>query len=407
MRTWRLTPTPRSWQTEALERWRQKFAGIASVVTGAGKTVFAEMCLLEVAAQWPSARFLVVVPTLALLDQWYVSLTEELGVSSSEIATYSGLGRPIQPGRVNILVLNTARTLTETISTGGPACLIVDECHRAGSPVNAGALRGSYIATLGLSATPTREYDEGFHEYLVPRLGPIIYEYDYDRARREGIVAPFELINVQVPLFEDEATTYHKMTRRIAQVFRFVNSGRADSEQLKRLLQRRSAFIANTRMRIPVAAKIVEQHRNDRSIVFHERIESANAIAQLLNTRSISTALYHTKIGESIRRDNLRLYRRGLFDCLVTCRALDEGINIPETRIAVVAASTRSTRQRIQRLGRVLRPAAGKTAATVYTLYSTRPEQNQLLKESDRLGDVVQVQWIKGGLEGGEQDSGR
>lgn len=401
---WRLGPPPRAWQNEALELWARDCRGIASVVTGAGKTVFAEICMLRVRERWPSVRFIVVVPTLALLDQWYLSLTEELSVPQSEIATYSGFGKAAEPARINLVVLNTARTVSPELAEGVEACLIVDECHRAGSPINAGALRGKYVATLGLSATPTRDYDEGFNEHLVPTLGPIIYEYGYERARADGIVAPFRLINVKVPLLEHEAEEYNALTGRVARLFQMVKSGRAEPEQLKRLLQRRSAFIANTQLRIPMAAKIIDLDKRQRSIIFHERIVSANAIATLLGARHVNATIYHTHIGETIRRENLRLYRRGVFDCLVTCRALDEGINVPETRIAIIAASTRSTRQRIQRLGRVLRPAPGKTCATVYTLYSTRPEYQQLLKESERLGEVAQVQWVKGGLGAREQD---
>lgn len=405
--TWRLVPTPRAWQKEALELWAKDSRGIASVVTGAGKTVFAEICMLRVRERCPSVRFIIVVPTLALLDQWYLSLTEELSVPQSDIATYSGFSKSAEPGQINLVVLNTARTLAPELAEGVQTCLIVDECHRAGSPINAGALRGKYVATLGLSATPTREYDQGFHEHLVPALGPIIYEYGYERARTDGIVAPFRLINVKVPLLEHEAEEYNVLTGRVARLFQMVKSGRADPDQLRRVLQRRSAFIASTQLRIPMATKIIDRDKRQRSIIFHERIDSANAIAALLKARHVNATIYHTRIGETIRRENLRLYRKGLFDCLVTCRALDEGINVPETRIAIIAASTRSTRQRIQRLGRVLRPAPGKTCAIVYTLYSTRPEHQQLLKESERLGEVAQVHWVKGGLGARESDSGQ
>lgn len=361
--------------------------------------------MLHVRNRWASARYVIIVPTLALLDQWFVSLTEELAVSPSEIATYSGLGTPPAAAPVNLLVLNTARTAAPEIAARGQVCLIVDECHRAGSPINSSALRGNFVATLGLSATPVRDYDSGFEEILVPALGPIIYEYDYQRARSDGIVAPFELVNVKVPLLTRESDEYSALTRKVGRLFRMVSEGKADPMALRRLLQRRSAFIASTRLRIPMAAKLVEMHKRERSIVFHERTASADAIVQLLRARSINAAIYHTRIGETVRRENLRLYRKGLFECLVTCRALDEGMNVPETRIAVIAASTRSTRQRIQRLGRVLRPAPGKTCATVYTLYSTRPEHQQLLKESERLGEVAQVRWVKGGLGPREQDS--
>src|SRR5690348_1503928 len=180
--TWRLTVEPRTWQENALEEWKKSFRGVVSVVTGGGKTVFAEMCMLEFHRAHPTGRFVIVVPTSALLDQWYVSLREDLGVSPTEIATYSGDGRSESPQPVNILVINTARDWVGRVSTGAATCLIVDECHRAGSEVNRLALRGQHAAALGLSATPVREYDEGFEEYVAPVLGPVIFEYDYQAA---------------------------------------------------------------------------------------------------------------------------------------------------------------------------------------------------------------------------------
>ena len=73
-KAWALTKSPRDWQTVALDSWRQSFRGIASVVTGGGKTIFAQMCMASFRRRYPLGRFVIVVPTLALLDQWYVSL---------------------------------------------------------------------------------------------------------------------------------------------------------------------------------------------------------------------------------------------------------------------------------------------------------------------------------------------
>jgi superfamily II DNA or RNA helicase len=105
--------------------------------------------------------------------------------------------------------------------------------------------------------------------------------------------------------------------------------------------------------------------------------------------------VYHSRIGHVVRRENLRLFRRGVFDVLVCCRALDEGMNVPEASVAIVASSTASTRQRIQRLGRVLRPAPGKTSATIYTLYATSQERERLIREERSVTEYATVRWQK------------
>src|SRR5262245_60318091 len=83
--------TPREWQTQALAEWKaRQRRGIAHVVTGAGKTRFAELCIADFLNEYPRARVNILVPTLALLDQWYVDLREDLGVDADDVALFSG-----------------------------------------------------------------------------------------------------------------------------------------------------------------------------------------------------------------------------------------------------------------------------------------------------------------------------
>ena len=106
-------------------------------------------------------------------------------------------------------------------------------------------------------------------------------------------------------------------------------------------------------------------------------------------------AVYHSRLAASFRRRNLDCFKDGQFDLLVTCRALDEGLNVPDAGTAVIAASTSSTRQRIQRLGRVLRPAPGKNRADVATLFATPAEEEFLRLEAASLADVAETNWYE------------
>lgn len=367
-----------------------------SVVTGGGKTVFAEACLLDFFQKESHGQALIIVPTAALMDQWQASLQEELGVDAAQIGMLGGGERPKRDVPITVAVVNSARRLNGMWGKPGtPKMLVVDECHRLGSPENAKALIGEYSAALGLSATPERQYDEGFTQYIAPALGPIIYEYGYVQAHEDKVIAPFALHNVQISMLSDEQQKYDALSRRIRIAFaRGESEGhREPSDKLKRLLQQRAAVSATAVMRIPVAVHLVEQHRSERAIIFHERRDAADRILSLLRERGHSASIYHAGIGGAIRRENLRLFRRGVHDVLVCCRALDEGMNVPETSVAVIASSTASQRQRIQRLGRILRPAKGKGSATVYTLYATEEERNRLIKEAADLKQVSAVTW--------------
>ena len=172
-------------------------------------------------------RLVVLVPTIALLDQWAVALEIDGGLDHGSIGTYSGESRAGEPRQANVIVLNTARTIVDTFRDGRPTMLVVDECHRAGSPENARALAIPSESSLGLSATPVREFDDGFQRYVEPALGGVIFEYDYATARRDGVISPFTLHNFRFDLSPHEAAEYDRLTRKIAIRMR-ATDGEAD-----------------------------------------------------------------------------------------------------------------------------------------------------------------------------------
>lgn len=393
--SWRLRTGLRHWQREALDAWRASGdRGVTAVVTGGGKTILAYACMLDLLQRQPGTAIVILVPTLALLDQWVVGLTEDLGVAAEEIALFGGGRRPSRDRPINLMVINTARKAAPELASQRATMLVVDECHRSASPMNALALDGRHLATLGLSATPERDFDDLFREVVEPALGPIIYTYDYKRARAEGVVSPFDLINVHVPMSEEEQRRYNTLTRKLAPLLRRRDRGDYVDETLERLLRDRARISNSAHARLPMAVRLIERHRGERAIVFHEQIDAAEVLTASLTRRKHRAAAYHSALGPAHRQDNLRLFRRGEIDILVTCRALDEGINVPDASVAVIAASTAGTRQRIQRLGRVLRPAPGKERAVVYTIYASEPEGERLRVEAERLEGTEQVRWL-------------
>ena len=382
------TIIPRRWQVEAIEHWARNQRGIARVITGGGKTVFAYLCLERFFERYPDGRAIIVVPTLALLDQWYVDICDSTNSSASEVVCYSGSVRPKTPARINIVVINTARHISQKLCGCGSTILIVDECHRAGAVENSRALEGNHKATLGLSATPERESDGGFESRIVPSLGPIIYVYDYPQAKSDNVIVDFNLVNIGIELEQND----------VDRVLSFSNAKYGQSKEPVRrdVAARETVVFAEYAMRIPWAVKLALQHRQERVIIFHERVASLATISNLLAEYGQNSVTYHSRLSEAHRRDNLRLFRTGMVNMLITCRALDEGANVPEANVAIIAQSTSSTRQRIQRLGRVLRPATGKDNAVVYTLYSGADQRNRLAAEAASLEGIASVIWKQG-----------
>ena len=76
--------------------------------------------------------------------------------------------------------------------------------------------------------------------------------------------------------------------------------------------------------------------------------------------------LYHSGMTKEARERNLLLFRVNSARVLVSCRCLDEGIDVPDANIGVVLSGSAVERQHIQRMGRLIRRAEGKDAACLY-----------------------------------------
>ena len=81
---------------------------------------------------------------------------------------------------------------------------------------------------------------------------------------------------------------------------------------------------------------------------------------------------------------------------LVAMRCLDEGVDIPDARVAYLLASSSNPRQFIQRRGRILRPAPGKDMAEIIdylavpqagTPLNFDVERNLLTRELERANE--------------------
>ncbi len=381
----------RRWQEGALEAWLAAGKrGIVSVVTGGGKTFFALNCIREFQRRTASATVLVTVPTEALFDQWFEELVSFFDMPPRFLNLLSSK-RPIKRGRINIGVINTAAKLASA-ANNPELFLIVDECHKAASPVLRSVFKVPRRASLGLSATPERPYDDWFEEVLVPELGPVIYNYSYKEALRDRVIVPFHLHNILFEFTHEEQDEYNRLTKRIGTAF---SRQGPESDQVVRLLLKRARFANSSPSRLRIALKLIARHRRQKVLVFHEDIQACEFLFAVLQQNSAAAGIYHSKIPLARRVKTLHDYRTGKISVLVSCRALDEGFNVPETEIGIIAASTATYRQRIQRLGRVLRPSKGKSNAVIYSIVASVPEVRRLAAEAEDLKDIAKTEWSR------------
>jgi superfamily II DNA or RNA helicase len=381
----------RRWQELALQEWlTHGKKGIVSVVTGGGKTFFALNCINEYQRRTAAATVLITVPTTALVDQWLEELNSFFDMPPKFVNLLSGT-RGLKRGRINIGVINTAAKIAALPNTP-EVFLVVDECHKAASPAFRKIFNIKKQAALGLSATPERPYDNWFEEILVPELGPIIYKYSYAEALRDGVIVPFRLNNVLFDFSESEQREYDRITKSISKA---VAQHGAESDRAISLLLKRARFSNSSPTRVRIALKLIARHREKKVLVFHEDIRAAEFLFDVLTQNEVPVGIYHSKIPLSRRIATLHDYRVGRVSVLLSCRALDEGFNVPESEIGIIAASTATYRQRIQRLGRVLRPAPNKERAIIYSIVASLPEVRRLTAEAEDLKEVAEIEWSR------------
>jgi superfamily II DNA or RNA helicase len=107
----------------------------------------------------------------------------------------------------------------------------------------------------------------------------------------------------------------------------------------------------NAEAKIAQIALLLVRHRRDRVLIFAEYTALVDAVSRCL---LIPAVTYRTAPQE--RRLVLEGFRTGRYSKLVTGRVLNEGVDLPDANVAIVASGSAATREYIQRLGRVLRP---------------------------------------------------
>ena len=373
----RLGLQPRPYQREALRNWLDNGGrGVVVLPTGAGKTVVAFMALEQV-----PVRTLVVVPTIDLLRQWRAGLIEKAGVPADQVGIVGGGERA--PRAITVITYDSAAMPRRDLSSYG--LLIVDEAHHLPAPTyRTIADKMAAPWRLGLSATPERA--DGAHLDLAQLIGPEVYRRLPADLAEEGHIAKYKEKRIYVDLTADERARYdgcmaewrwylarQRATLMRGDFFQQLIRQSAHDPAARRALQahHQARLIAlNAQGKIDEVEVLLAKHRAENVIVFCEYTTMVDAIGRRLGLPIIT---YKTDADE--RRLVLDGFRSGRFTKLVTGRVLNEGVDVPDARVAIVVSGSAATREYIQRLGRVLRPKAGE--ALLYEIISRRTTEGK------------------------------
>ena len=398
-----------SWQKNCLKSWREHgYRGIIHVVTGAGKTVFALAAIDELREKYPDVKIRIVVPTIPLANQWQMALMHHAPEEKWRPGFFGGSRRDEPDRQVMIYVINSARGSLAThmrrdLALKQHVLLICDECHHYQSKenrkifgfLNDDVLKGPLYHCLGMSATP---FGTNHDEVLIRFLGGEIFRYDFNAAAEDGVISSFHVCEISASFMPEELLQYVDLTNRIGVLLKKLLSAYPRLETLNQkqfmkavtaiareadmdpedpaaaflmlTFQRRTVTnLAEARIRCAVSL-IAQLHETDRILVFCERISQAEELSVILRQRYGHTCgLYHSGMTKETRARVLSNFREGRARILVSCRCLDEGIDVPDANIGIVLSSSSVERQRVQRLGRVIRRTDNKSAACLYYIY--------------------------------------
>jgi len=333
---------------------------------------------------------------------------------------------------VLITVINSARTavpdrISRWSGQGYQTFIVVDECHRAGSEYNSLVFGSPSNFALGLSATPERS-DRG-HERVYEAIGKVVYRYPLLQALADGTVADLVSLNLYVDFTSTEAALWSELSERLtnhlrrfvqqhpslenadgnrlfAEISRLAATGDRAALGVIGLLAKRRDLLARCSGRRDAEDAIAAWlgKTGKRAIVFHESIAAAEEIYARFAVMSVDSAIDHSKMKPEARDQSMSRFRSDRAHVLVAVRSLDEGLDVPDAEVAVIAAGSRSERQRIQRLGRVLRRGDGETRAIGITILARgTPEEIIGYRDASLLGPkrVLHHRWPKVSIEEG------
>jgi len=407
--------TLRDYQQEAVDSWfANKKQGLFEMATGTGKTYTALGALEQLLESTDDPLFIVIsVPMRHLAPQW----TDSLADFGFGAPTYAfGSRNPDWNSDLERLVsdfnhgFSNREIIITTHVTGAKehfqnqiskvdsqALLIADEVHNLGSKYQRKGLLAEYDYRLGLSATPERYYDQEGSNFLLRYFNGTVYQFTLGDAIPDYLTE-YKYFPRVIELSAEELEEYRTYTHKIV---RAQNNEDSDKEAIERLLQNRAQILKSAEQKYNEFRNILQSVKVDHMLVYtnHEQIEH---VIKILADNGMINHRFTAQEDDDEREQLLEAFAEGKYDALVAMKCLDEGVNVPSTKQAVMMSNTKNPMQFVQRRGRVLRKdeATGKDHAEIYDMIVVptlnpsgellESERNIIRKELDRFEEFAE-----------------
>jgi DNA phosphorothioation system restriction enzyme len=403
----------RSYQKQAIASWfGNQGRGTLKMATGSGKTIAALAIATELYHRIGLQVLLILCPYRHLVNQWArecemfglapILAFENVNTWQSQLSTQLyNVSASLQPFLT--IITTNATLISEGLQSQlryfpDKTLIIGDEAHNLGAPRLEESLPRQIGLRLALSATPERYFDESGTAGLLDYFGPVIPpELTLADAIRAGALVRYLYYPLLVNLTENEGYAYLKLTKRIGWVLSHQETMDLNHDDLRGLVMQRARLVGAASNKLNVLRELMKTRMHTSHTLFYcgdGTVEQSGsrgsnrqleAVSHLLGSElgyRVNTYTADTAIEK--REELRRQFESGELQGLVAIRCLDEGVDIPAIKTAVILASSGNPRQFIQRRGRILRPHPNKDRATLFDTIVMPPKLDREALEIER-----------------------
>ncbi len=381
---------PRDYQLKAIQAWNSNGNnGVMEMATGTGKTVTALFALERLQEIHGKMVILILAPYKHLCKQWgrevegfglkpvmcYDSSSKWFDLLESQLeALDSTKGGTLVVCATNATFSQNKEFLTILRGCQSTKCIVGDEVHNLGADQARKVLPMEFSVRLGLSATPERSGDDDGTDAIISYFGITVFEYDLEKAMKNGFLTPYEYDFSIVEMTELEARDYAELTKWYARLA--SSNDPKEKEMAELILFQRSNLAGAAFNKINVLIKRLMNEPLRRGLVYCSPGEVMDGSGAKMGPQKDLVSTAFAKCNPPIRArqfvhetddDERELLVREISDDsiqgLIAIKCLDEGVDVPCLEQAYILASSKNYRQTVQRRGRLLRNSPGKVMA--------------------------------------------
>lgn len=387
----------RPYQIEAKDKWNEnEHRGFFVMATGTGKTITSLYSIKEFVLN--NKIFTVIaVPYKHLVSQWAEDVKEFFPdaaihvvhgeIKNAETQIYASYLQALKNYRPIIVITTIKSFLLERYvnlydKIDFDRLLIVDEAHNFANQIS-DDLSIKYPYKLGLSATPVFGTDEEKTNRLLSWFGGQVVDLPIEKALGKYLVN-YEYHPIFVNATESDEKKFSKATTLMLSGIDLVRNKIIDEEKFTLGYRGRLRAISMAEEKHERIAEIFSNIEDkDHTIIYcsdgrslfdgkQDEMRHLEYILQLINT-SCLTSVGSGKASKFTATEDIQermqlidSFNKGYIEYLVAIRCLDEGINIPSIKSALILSSNDNYREFVQRRGRILRLYPGKDIANIY-----------------------------------------